>query len=259
MGWKVIHGVRYFYEWNVVDGMPTQKCWGSGEEAQRAAARVETARQERASERGIVKRWRREDMRMDQEERELRERVALKSRKLLDDLGYHVQDGEVRKKNANTLAAGASAYGMEPQAEISMEESLALEDDVRRMTLSALRRADMGCDLDSEALDELHRKIGIKADLLRSDLSHPDISGIERILVEQIITAWVQWYVASWLVETVELDEKQWRRHQYLERRFVRAQTRLTKSLDQLARIRRVPLRYLNSCRRRGLGGEIGG
>ncbi|HLO99229.1 MAG TPA: hypothetical protein VK171_11590 [Fimbriimonas sp.] len=253
MGWKVIHGVRYFYEWNVVEGVPIQKCWGSGEEAQLAAARVETARKERANERRIVKRWQYEDMKMDQSEQEIRDRAELISRQLLDKLGYHMQDGEVRKKNSNTRAAERSAHLAEPKVAVSIEETFALEDDVRQMTLSALGR---GGDLNEEALDALHQKVASKVEVLRAELSHPEISGIERILVEQIITAWIQCYVASRLVDTLEMDEKHWRRHQYMERRYVRAQARLTKSLEQLARIRRVPLKYLNSCRRRGLGGE---
>lgn len=76
----------------------------------------------------------------------------------------------------------------------------------------------------------------------REELGFALASGVERLLIEQILTCWVQCSVAGLRLENVSAGQRSIEEGLYLERRYDSAQARLIRSIESLARIRKLNL-----------------
>ena len=124
-----------------------------------------------------------------------------------------------------------------------------LGDEVRRITMEALRgitadRAITGsnepqvkfrCNIESTIIE-----VETKVLELRQDLQYEHANPIDKLVIEQLLTAWVQWYVSGWLLEGELIPNRTWRQNQYFLRRYQTSQAKLTKAIDQLSRIRQI-------------------
>ena len=125
-----------------------------------------------------------------------------------------------------------------------MPEHLGYE--IRRIALEALRgipspKADephvpLVCDIE-ETIVNVEEKVA----QLRRDLQYEESNTFNRLVIEQLLTAWVQWYVAGWLLEAELPADRSQGQNQYFSQRYQHCQTRLTKAIDQLAKIRQIP------------------
>lgn len=246
MGWKTINGRRYFYEWVEVNGEYLQKCRGRGEEAKLAALKVAQKRADASGERAIVCRWEIQDRNTDYVVSELRAKIHSEVTRTLVMNGYHRHRGQWRKMQRATRM---QAPQIEDSNFIASEEALKLENEVRRLSLEVLRRGSVDPPTEDGKVDEVIKDVFAKVEAMRKELNHENATAIEKLLVEQVITAWVQWFVAGWQVESIPCEDGNLRKGQYLERRYLRCQTRLSRAVDQLARIRCVRRPFLNNGR----------
>ena len=81
---------------------------------------------------------------------------------------------------------------------------------------------------------------------MRADFQYRHVNSFDRLLIDQLTTAWVHWYVAGWLMDGELSINRTWRQNEYYAKRYQQCQTRLTKCLDQLARIRQIPATKLH-------------
>ncbi len=119
-----------------------------------------------------------------------------------------------------------------------------LGEDIRRIAVEALRgipdsdqddgpSVTLTCDID-QTIAEIETHV----EALRKDFQYDDANPFDKLLIEQILVAWVQWYVASWLLDGQLAQKRSWRENQYFTHRHQLCQTRLTRAIDQLARLR---------------------
>ncbi len=371
MGWESVAGKKYFYEILSVDGEKVRKFWGSGLEAQRAAARVEAEREARKKDLDVVRAWEKRNRVIDRKTDALDAFITLNFERVMLDAGFHRHKGEWRKKRrpagfgsfsslfgswelrsssspdslgksngtgspiphsrgiskgqgrktfcddsqgstddaekpngsvspislAREISCGerrgpacvgslASPDNLEKSKGTSStiphsrgiskghgqktnmsemnqsryielkadclllhQEGLAtsesateLEDEVRRLSLEALRgltgveHPTLVCNVDA-TIAEITKKV----QAIKEDFMLERSNAFDRMMLDQMTTAWVQWYVANWLLDSEDCLKRSHRQNQYLERRFSRAQVRLTKAIDQLARLRGIP------------------
>ena len=87
-----------------------------------------------------------------------------------------------------------------------------------------------------------HESALVGIDLMRKGLLNDGASDIERIAAEQILTCWVQTAVSGYRLESLEPSRETGRDARFWERRHELAQGRLMRSIDMLARLRRLKL-----------------
>ena len=253
MGWKAINGRKYFYEATEVDGDRVVVSWGSGSEAKDAAARVERERAERAVDLELLRFWRERDGITDSlvKERTDELRKALASR--LEASGFHQHQGQWRKQrkfryrtlepnNIQNLKETIMERKNKVRAPLVRSE---LEDEIRQRSIDVLHQ--MG--FDEAMIGKTSEQIKERIETIRADFGIDKAVPFERLLIEQIATAWVQWFIANLLIDSQSMASRTWRQNQYLEQRYQRCQNRLTKSIDQLARVRCIPRKYLEDGR----------
>lgn len=243
MGWKTIKGRRYFYEW-AEDGEVSR---GSGAEAKLAASRVDRVKNKAVVERAFVSRWRIEDSKVDQFSADVSRAVDALIGEALWSFGYRHTKGRWRKMNSKSKKAGES--GAVNGSSLGYEALINLDNDVRRLALEGLQRSGLGAELEEAEIERLRLEVAAKVEAMRVEFRYEDCSAIEKLLVEQLATAWVQWYVASWQLESLSIEDGNLKRSQYLEKRYFRCQTRLSRLVDQLARVRCLPRVYLKNCK----------
>lgn len=271
MGWKTVKGTQYFYEYVREGGKSRYKCWGYGREAREAAARVERKRQLRIEQAECLKEWSRIDRAVRElsakSKREVRREVGSR----LAKHGYRFVYGHWRKmkeplqEEAGDLAFAGHLWlekeGFPPgdlatlssddgptenELRLSKIQDIGtMEHTIRMLALDGLRRTGPDRTLQDYDKIEIQEDAHTKLIHLKEKLRYDQSSEIEKLVIEQIMTAWVQWYVAGWQVETMPMEEDQLKKNHYLERKYSRCQTRLARSLDQLARLRCVPRAYL--------------
>lgn len=119
-----------------------------------------------------------------------------------------------------------------------------LGENIRRVAIEALRgipkpenaegpTVTLTCNIDQTIAD-----IDAHVEALRRDFQYDEANPFDKLLIEQILVAWVQWYVASWLLDGQLAQSRSWRENQYFIQRYELCQSRLTRAIDQLARIR---------------------
>ncbi|HLO97065.1 MAG TPA: hypothetical protein VK171_00605 [Fimbriimonas sp.] len=126
-----------------------------------------------------------------------------------------------------------------------IEKISTMEHTIRMLALNGLRRIGPEIILQDYDQKEIIENIHTKLIEQRQTLGYEESSMLEKMVIEQIMTLWVQWYVAGWQVEAMPYGDAYMKQNHYLERRFLRCQSRLMRGYDQLARMRAVPREYL--------------
>lgn len=123
-----------------------------------------------------------------------------------------------------------------------------LGNDIRRVALEAFRSFASLCSADQEGqyvttpsdVDQTITQIETQVEVMRQDFQYDEANAFDKLLIEQILVAWVQWYVASWLLDGQLAQNRTWRENQYFTQRYQQCQSRLTRSIDQLAKLRMI-------------------
>lgn len=102
-----------------------------------------------------------------------------------------------------------------------------LPDQLRQTALSVL---------ENNSLMRESVMVGIQK--MRSDLGYNRSSALEKLMIEQVLTLWVQAYVVGLKLENATSGSHSIQNGIYLERRYHGAQARLTRALESLARVR---------------------
>ena len=280
MGWETINGRRYFYENVCVDGVRTRTCHGYSVDAMLAADRVEKEKQARAADIALVRSYQLRDQQIDRKAADLATFINHVLRQQLVPHGFHWTNGRWRKRRSNhkpimsenSQTNDVSASSREhlanrgllqlspfkEQSNFQIEESdqaaELLGDDVRRLTLECLRdleakkpnsnedrpRVQLTCRIE-QTVDDVKTKVA----QLRQELQYEDANIFDRLIIEQLLSAWVQVFVASWLLDGELPSNRTWRENQYFERRYQLCHTRLAKAIDQLSKIRQIDVSCL--------------
>ncbi len=253
MGWEKFGGKRCFVEILSVDGEKVRMYWGSGLEAFEAASRVDREREERLRDLAVVRSWRDRDVVIDRKVEALDAIVGVQIDRVLMSAGFHSHKGAIRKRQKSKMSKESEKQLIELKhecmigREVEQGESVPeLEDGIRRLSLEALRgieasdRTTMACKVD-----ETIREVTVKVRAMKRDFKLDEANAVERLVIEQVTTAWVQWYVAAWLLESEFCQKRTYRQNQYLERRYLRSQVRLARAIDQLTKVRWIPREYL--------------
>lgn len=257
MSWKIVNACRYFYESTEVDGDRVEICWGKGAEGFAAAQRVERERVENRRDKALIRSWRTRDAAIDSMVRDSSDSLLDELHSTLALAGLHRHKGqwrrrrkvqrvdkdieELRKEVMNKEATNRkSAPAVQP-----VEQSH-LDAVIRTRSVDSL--AEVG--YSEEQIDRIRREVDDKIREILTTFSTESATSFEQMVTEQIATAWVQWYVASLLLDSASFAARSWRQNQYLEQRYQRCQARLSRVIDQLSRIRCIPRCYLTLSRR---------
>ena len=108
-----------------------------------------------------------------------------------------------------------------------------LGDTIRLVAISAIREVN-------ENYEGIVKLIESKVQTMRTELQYEHANPLDRLVIEQVLTAWVQWYIAGILFDADLSKNRSWRENQYYTKRYKECQTRLTKSIEQLAKIRQI-------------------
>ena len=258
MGWENFGKKRCFVEILNVDGEKVRKYWGNGADAFEAAGRVVREREERRRDLAVVRAWQDRDYVIDRKVAALDAFIQVQIDRVLVAAGFHFHSGAIRKrqkskmrKDTNSAVTELKNDVMTGRDGVQREKFSELEDEVRRLSLEALRgieesdRATLACKVD-ETIVEVASKVRAMQQEFKLDTASP----VERLVIEQVTTAWVQWYVAAWLLESEYCQKRSYRQNQYLERRYTRSQVRLSRAIDQLTKLRCIPRAYLENGKR---------
>ena len=250
MGWKTIGNKRYFYERRYGDGVTDTRYVGRGIEAQIAEKEAIQRALERAKDIAIVRGWEDRDRVPEAKSAQFEVFARATVDRFLGEKGFHQHKGQWRRRQKrfsmstkeSSLAELKSSVviGKEPM-EIGNAPSFGQE--VRHLTLETLRGV-RGCAVDQTISD-----VEAEVEAMRKEFSFDEASQYERLVIEQVLSAWVQWYVAGWHLESGGPDSRTERQNMYLDRKYMRSQVRLSRSIDQLAKLRCVPRSYLKSGR----------
>ena len=82
-------------------------------------------------------------------------------------------------------------------------------------------------------------------EVMRKDFAYDHSDQIEQIIIEEILTAWVQSFVSTLIADRVFASNLSERQNVYLEKRSLRCRNRLARAIEQLARIRNLSSRHL--------------
>ena len=79
-----------------------------------------------------------------------------------------------------------------------------------------------------------------RLELIEAELGYGDAPAIERLLIEQVGTCWLQLHLAEAINSTLALEEAGISQSEFLEKRLTGAQGRYLKAIETLARVRRL-------------------
>ena len=247
MGWETIKGRRYFYETTYVEGKRVRRCWGRGPDAVAAAARVEQQRQTRLADLVQVRSFRDRDRQIDKQVDQFNANISHTIQTHLNQVGYHYNRSQWRKRKVQmshqtTLDnLKAESRKARPTKQGSTKNPQYFGDDIRRAALESLRGISAPEDSTQIDVERTIADVEAKVTELRKEFQYDDSNTFNRLVIEQLLTAWVQWYVAGLLLEAELPTNRSLRQNQYLTHRYQQCQTRLTKAIDQLAKIRQIP------------------
>lgn len=244
MGWKTIKGKRYFYEWIDQNGERFLKCRGSGGDAQTAAARVTHQQTRLQREQSILRKWQIQDSKAEWLATNLKHAIEQKLTSTLSSQGLRKVKSHWRKMQSKTRADMASAPYLSSD-DLDPNDALKLEDEIRTLALESLIREGPIPPISKQKLQQLTPEVSAKVESLRAELTHARVTAIETLLIEQIITSWVQWFAASYQLETAAIPIENFKLNEYLEQRCQKSQENLSNAIDQLTKIRCVSSRYL--------------
>ena len=263
MGWKTINGRYYFYETVYVNDERTTRCWTLCHGALKASARAQQERFERANDlawlNAIKARDQELDRRTDARETQVRQIIA----NHLGPKGYSYLRGQWRKRQASKMNSQPNLTAIKDEIltknqTATSESCEQLSREIRRLALEALRgiphpnqvtvetdgwdpaddqpQVKISCNVDDK-IAAIEAKVKSMRDEFQYDLANT----FDRLMIDQVTTAWVHWYVAGWLLDGELASNRSWRQNQYFDKRYHQCQSRLTRALDQLAKIRQIP------------------
>lgn len=106
------------------------------------------------------------------------------------------------------------------------------------LTLGTMLRG-MSMDIVNEC-EPLRKRITSSVKTMRKELGYQEAPGIEKLLIEQILTNWVQATMIGLRSEANRNREHGIQTGEYLDRRYTEAHGRLQRSIEALARVRRL-------------------
>ena len=237
----------------------------------KASARVAQQKYERSEDiawlEAALSRDRVIDQRIATQDARVRKTIAAQ----LNQCGYQYLRGQWRKKQRSKMSEQQNIADLKNEIlsksqvdTIAPEESEELSDDIRRIAIESLRELRQGpkenrANFDGETSNNDDRQVTVfctidgtiaeikeKVRKMRADFQYRHVNSFDRLLIDQLTTAWVHWYVAGWLMDGELSINRTWRQNEYYAKRYQQCQTRLTKCLDQLARIRQIPATKLH-------------
>ena len=252
MGWETINGRRYFYETTYVDNERIRHCWGYGLDAMKAAARVEREQEARKTDIAWLKATKERNYDLDHRIATLNARIHKTINTQLSQVGYHYLRGQWRKIHKSIMNAQTNLLELKTQVlnqnevqPVTPQESEQLSSDIRRLALESLRglsnpdvgpRVTLSCNVN-KTIGEVEAKV----QSLRDDFQYEHANSFDKLVIDQLTTSWVHWYVAGWLLDGELAANRTHRQNQYFTQRYHQCQGRLTKAIDQLTRIRQIP------------------
>ena len=128
---------------------------------------------------------------------------------------------------------------------MNIEQTETLANNIRRVALEPLRDLHNSARTDGITIDqtfeETMAEVEARIQNLRQEFQYEDSNAFQRVIIEQICTAWVQWFVAGMLLEAQSPAARSWQQNQYFTQRYSLCQNRLSKAIDQLAKLRQIP------------------
>ncbi|HLO97730.1 MAG TPA: hypothetical protein VK171_03960 [Fimbriimonas sp.] len=245
MGWKRINGKDYYYAWREDFFGGREVCIGRGPDVVHVKEHIEGKRKARALDRVTARRLFKFSAEVDRQAKMLAAEVNLLVIKMMRDRGYHYKKSEWRKMQDKSKR-NTDGWSPAELRLLEVDKVSTIEHHIRRLALSGLRSAGPNMQpLNDSDLDQIHQEVIDKLIELRAQFRFDESSPIEKLLIEQIMTAWVQWYIASWQVETTATDNDYHKKNIYLEKKYARCQSRLSRTIDQLSKLRTVPRIHL--------------
>ena len=93
-----------------------------------------------------------------------------------------------------------------------------------------------------EGQTTVHESVQLKLEDLKKQLTGPTDSGVERLLIDQILTCWVDASTLGSKLSAATDGKSTISLCMYYERRYSAAQTRLVRTIEALARVRKLGL-----------------
>lgn len=257
MAWETRNGNRYYYRKRREGGRVVSQYVGAGELAaalayledasskqrralaQREAALFETERQ----------RWRG----VETLAHELEDAVRTLVREALTAAGYHQHKGQWRKRRMTTPDPVGDLRALLNDKERAKKDSAAVPiraiDAALANDPSAWRKiVDMSVTTVTQIIDCAVKNAETKAVLLVNwrgviaELTTPDATPLERLLIENVATTWLTWQITAYRYEgTVNVAPYvSLTKAKYWEDRVGAAQRRYLRAVETLARVRKI-------------------
>ena len=109
-----------------------------------------------------------------------------------------------------------------------------LGEAARRMAIESIRQ--VADNLDDGPINQIEAKIKS----MRQELQYDHANTFDQLLIEQVLTAWVQWYSACWLLDGDLVKNRTLAENNYFSRRYNQCQIRLDKAIAHLSKVRQI-------------------
>ena len=265
MGWRIIHGRPYFYETVYENDVRTKRCWTMCHAGLKASSKIAQQQFEHQKEIAWLETTKARDEYIDGLIFTLNARIRKTIAARMGQSGYFYLRGQWRKQQESKMQTQPNLTELRDEVTkpgetktVTSQECEQLSGDIRRLALESLREFAANQPLpelnDEEDCSDAKPRVKIfcnveqtiaemeaKVQSMRQDFQYELVNSFDRLLVDQLTTAWVQWYVAGWLNDGVITSSRTCRQNQYYAQRYQQCHSRLTRAIDQLARIRQIP------------------
>jgi hypothetical protein len=261
MSWRIIHGKPYFYETVYQNDVRTKRCWTLCHAGLKASARVAQRQDEQQREIAGLRAAQARVAHIDRLISTLDARIRKTLAAHMSQSGYFYLRGQWRNRQESKMQTQPNLTELKDEIikreeikPVTSQECEQLSGDIRRLALESLRqfaanqasnqedasdaqpRVKLCCNVE-QTIAEMEAKVLS----MRHDFQYELVNSFDRLLVDQLTTAWVQWYVAGWLNDGVFTTSRSLRQNQFYAQRYQQCHSRLTRTIDQLARIRQIP------------------
>ena len=128
---------------------------------------------------------------------------------------------------------------------MNIEQTETLANHIRRIALEPIRELHNSAQKEGIAIEqtfeETMAEVEARIQNLRQEFQYEDSNAFHRVIIEQICIAWVQWFVAGMLLDAQPPEGRSWRLNQHYTQRYNQCQLRLSRAVDQLAKLRQIP------------------
>lgn len=230
MGWENVNGRQCYYIITRVDGTLKRRYGGYGEKGRCAEAEVLRQRTE-------MRRIRAEGRELESQGILYEKAVKRYIAQSLTNLGYHLSYGRWRLQGRKR---GRSSYLKQSMKSTNLiqksinpppEIDEAIKSDIHRRALTTFSS-------DESKLQGILTTI----DQMRTELLDENASRMEKVAADQVITAWLQTAVTAYNLEGVIPNGRNARLSAFWENRHHKAQGRLLRSIELLARLKKLKL-----------------